>query len=136
MLFQQESDFCQRYSPETGADENRGGRWPTYSGRDMGTQLLQVRAETAVSRVREKLASMRAELDESREDVSRLTGEVRFRRSQQRRVREVAVGSLRRRLAYRFHPDRGGDTELMSRLNLLLDVVESLQTGMAMTVLD
>jgi hypothetical protein len=85
------------------------------------------RALSAVSQIRTQFAAMKAELEESRYMIAILQSDLRCKRAKQRTVNELPVAALRRQIAFRLHPDRGGDGETMARLNALFDLIESLQ---------
>ena len=91
---------------------------------DPESAALQERALGAVSQIRTQFASMRAELEEARYVVACLQSDSRHQRAKQREVNDVPVATLRRQIAYRLHPDRGGDAEIMARLNALFDLIE------------
>jgi hypothetical protein len=94
---------------------------------DRQAVAIEDRALTAVSRIRTQFAAMKEELEESRYVIASLQSDLRCKRAKQRAVNEVPVAALRRQIAFRLHPDRGGDGEMMARLNALFDLIESLQ---------
>ena len=68
-------------------------------------------------------ATMKQALSEARHEISRLHRQLVHQRAQ---VSQEELATLRRRVAFRCHPDRGGDADLMSRLNLLFDSLECI----------
>lgn len=94
---------------------------------DRESLALQNRAVSAVSQIRAQFADLQAELEEARYVIASLQSGLRLERAKQREVNDVPVAVLRRQVAYRLHPDRGVDPEIMSRLNALFDLVESMQ---------
>jgi hypothetical protein len=66
------------------------------------------------------VAQMRVQLTEANHKIARLHEALRVRS-----LSTAELSTLRRRVAYYCHPDRGGDAELMRRLNVLFDRLEA-----------
>jgi hypothetical protein len=88
--------------------------------------------ESISSFVRE-FRQLKTELQSALHQAAALRREVDGWRSRHRQLSRVDVPALRRRLAFHYHPDRGGDAELMSTLNAFFDAVEGYrqQPGLA-----
>jgi hypothetical protein len=71
-----------------------------------------------------QLCSIRNELRQALRENSGLKQQVAGWRSRERKMADIDLATLRRRVAFYCHPDRGGDAELMSRLNALFDVLD------------
>jgi hypothetical protein len=80
-----------------------------------------------ITNLRNKFADMERRLSDANRRVLTLNTELDGWRSLAGAKPAVNVSTLRRRVAFYCHPDRGGDTELMSRLNVLFDFVEGIQ---------
>jgi len=65
--------------------------------------------------------ALRRELEDVRGENSRLRQEVAVWRAQFRSLPVKEVAQLRRNVAYYCHPDRGGDADVMCKLNALFD---------------
>ncbi len=84
--------------------------------------------------LKRRFTEMEDELRRAESEVTRLRRELSRVRLQHEA--QVDVSHLRRRVAFYCHPDRGGDTELMARLNCMFDWVEALQRASAESELD
>ena len=90
--------------------------------------LEQIRPLTLVDTIaelRREFTRIQEELSEARSEISRLKRKLGRRRLLSRAVSDIDVESLRRKVASCCHPDRGGDNELMSTINMLLDLCEA-----------
>ncbi len=76
---------------------------------------------TALTGLHLECESMKNMLHEARLEIARLK---RALASRERRGPQLDVAGLRREVAFYCHPDRGGDAELMCRLNILFDALE------------
>ncbi len=85
-----------------------------------GSSLL-----TTITRLAAELTDLKSQLRQARLDVSRLSLMLARTRNRPRPVDPGELEGLRRRVAYYCHPDRGGDGELMSRLNRLFDALQN-----------
>jgi hypothetical protein len=79
--------------------------------------------ESIASFVRE-FRQLKSELQAAARETAALRREVNDWRARHRQLSRVDVAALRRRLAFQYHPDRGGDAELMSTLNSFFDAIE------------
>jgi len=86
----------------------------------------QVGVLDLISGVRTKLAEMERKLQAAEREIAKLNDELASRCAPPVSP-TFNVGSIRRRTAFHLHPDRGGDAELLAKLNALFDVVEKLQ---------
>jgi hypothetical protein len=77
-------------------------------------------AET-ITRLREEFAIMQQKLRDTQSENSKLKGQIAKLESGYDVLSDVDIAALRRRVAYYCHPDRGGDNELMSKVNTLFD---------------
>ncbi len=75
----------------------------------------------AVAKLQFEFSSMKTELRHAHSENTRLKGDLSRWRSRCRAMPESDIASLRRRVAFYCHPDRGGDDDLMSRMNTLFD---------------
>jgi hypothetical protein len=82
----------------------------------------------AVLKLRAEFSSMKNELHLVHCENAKLRGELARWRSRCRGMPELDLSALRRRVAYYCHPDRGGDADLMSKLNTLFDFLAVLVT--------
>ncbi len=94
---------------------------------EAGERTLLRRAGNAVARLRSNYDDMERRLSDAKMEVAELKDQVAGWRSRHHSIRRLDVSSLRRQVAFQCHPDRGGDSNLMTRLNALLDVLESMQ---------
>ena len=82
-----------------------------------------------ITELKREFARMQEELREAHGEINRLQRKLDRRGSLSRFAPEVDVESLRRKVAVCCHPDRGGDNELMSTMNMLLDLLETEGPG-------
>lgn len=68
---------------------------------------------------------IQGELSQARDEISRLKRKLNSLRPLSKAMAEVDIDALRRKAAYYCHPDRGGDGDLMTFINVLLDVFET-----------
>jgi hypothetical protein len=81
-----------------------------------------------IDRLGSEFSNMRSSLRDANSEITRLKSEL-ARVSPQRSVMSKRdIAALRRRVAYHCHPDRGGDVEVMTDLNLLFDFVTGLDS--------
>lgn len=80
----------------------------------------------AICSLRSEFSRMEDELRTTRSENSRLRGELARWRRRYRPQQKMDLAGLRRRVAFYCHPDRGGDAELMSRLNTLFDMLAAM----------
>jgi hypothetical protein len=126
----------------TNHESNSGERDPlswgfrNRSGSASGTRLRSVgqpagekSVDDAVNSLRGRFEYMEKKLAQANNEIAQLNEELSRYRTHGRpaRVQVSDFGWLRRRIAHFLHPDRGGDNELMARLNALLDYVEGQQ---------
>ncbi|MBW2277116.1 MAG: hypothetical protein JRF63_06465, partial [Deltaproteobacteria bacterium] len=76
---------------------------------------------TTIGRLRSEFSSLRNELSDTKRENNALRSELDLWRSKYQALRGSDMASLRRNVSFYCHPDRGGNTELMSRLNALFD---------------
>jgi len=76
-----------------------------------------------IGRLRSEFTSLRHELRDAKSENCRLRREIDRWRARFRPLGADDIASLRRSVAFYCHPDRGGNGELMSRLNALFDVL-------------
>lgn len=77
----------------------------------------------AISILRNEFSRMKDELRTTHSENNRLRSELARWRLRCRPRQEMDLAGLRRRVAFYCHPDRGGDADLMSRLNTLFDLL-------------
>jgi hypothetical protein len=82
-----------------------------------------------IAELKREFTRIQDELREARGEISRLRRKLGRRRLLSRAVSEIDIESLRRKVACFCHPDRGGDNELMSTINMLLDLFEVDESG-------
>ncbi len=76
----------------------------------------------AIAKLQFEFSSMKTELLQANSENAKLKGDLAKWQSC-RDLPESEIASLRRRVAFYCHPDRGGDSDLMSRLNTLFDAL-------------
>jgi len=80
-----------------------------------------------ISNLGAQFSQMRTSLAAAKNEISRLRTELAKLRPSRKRMPKADVASLRRKVAYHCHPDRGGDTDLMSNMNTLFDYLECVE---------
>ena len=93
----------------------------TTAVRNQRTTLID-----AIANVHVEFAQMRNELSAAQREIARLRRKLSQRRQSQP-APDLDLASLRRNVAFYCHPDRSGDGDLMRRLNVLFDYLESSQ---------
>ncbi len=83
----------------------------------------------SVARLRMEFSNIRAELQVTKSENNRLKDELDEFRSKYEALPNLEVPKLRRCVTFYCHPDRGGDDEIMSKLNVLFDFLASVQTA-------
>ena len=86
-----------------------------------------------ISKLNTEFSNMKNRLRDVQCENTSLRGELARWRSQYSKMPEIDFASLRRRVAYFCHPDRGGDADLMSRLNNLFDLLASMWRPQALS---
>ena len=81
----------------------------------------------AIANVHTEFAQMRNELSAAQREIARLRRKLSEHRRSQPMAPELDLSSLRRNVAFYCHPDRSGNVDLMRRLNVLFDYLESSQ---------
>jgi len=89
--------------------------------RNIASQAGHPSIADMVTQLRVDLCNMRKDLLDARCENVRLRRELTRLRSQKNVSSEFNIPSLRREVAFHCHPDRGGSTSLMSRLNTFFD---------------
>lgn len=74
-----------------------------------------------------EFSNMKSKLRAAHSEITKLKNELTRRRPQYQVSSKTDFATLRRRVAFYCHPDRGGDAELMSRLNTLFDFLDTLE---------
>lgn len=74
----------------------------------------------ALQSLKHECSTMKEALCISRDEISQLRERLR-----RRRLPEINLAKLRRRIAFHCHPDSNGDELLMKDVNLLFDYLES-----------
>lgn len=74
-----------------------------------------------------EFSNMQVKLRNAYDEINRLQKEIARQEEQCAMFPQSNLTSLRRRVAYYCHPDRGGDTNLMGQLNMLFDYLEDSQ---------
>jgi hypothetical protein len=82
-------------------------------------------AET-IAKLGVEFSNMKSKLRAAHCEITRLKNELTRHRPGHQVAPRINLATLRRRVAYYCHPDRGGDTELMARLNTLFDFLDTL----------
>jgi regulator of replication initiation timing len=82
-----------------------------------------------IGRLSTEFSNLKDELRDTKNENDRLRHELARWRSQCRSAPLSDTAALRRHVAFYCHPDRGGDTELMSTLNALFDFLASFECG-------
>ena len=90
----------------------------TVQGRPLSETIARFRAE---------FATMKNELRDIQRENTALKQEIAKWQSRSRIIPETDLSALRRHVAYYCHPDRGGDANLMSRLNTLFDSLAAFE---------
>ncbi len=72
-----------------------------------------------------RFGNIKQELMHAKSEVRRLRKELARRPQTSLLLSLDELGALRRQVAFRCHPDRGGSGTLMQRLNVFFDSVES-----------
>jgi hypothetical protein len=80
-----------------------------------------------VSRLCVEFSAVQKELEDARSENHRLRTELEKWHSRWETLPSVDTSSLRRRVAYFCHPDRGGNTDLMSAINVVFDFISALE---------
>jgi hypothetical protein len=75
----------------------------------------------AVLKLRAEFSSIKDELHIVHSENTKLKGELARWQSRCRGAPELDLAMLRRQVSFYCHPDRGGDGDLMSKLNTLFD---------------
>lgn len=88
---------------------------------------LRERSVVAVAKLRNRFADLDTRLREAHGEIARLEGELARWRARYRAAQRIDVPWLRRQVAYYCHPDRGGDGNLMTSVNVVFDFLERLQ---------
>ena len=70
------------------------------------------------------IVRLKDELRESRLEVGRLQRELAAGKGPSPRTPGSGLNAMRREISFYCHPDRGGDNELMQRVNALFDYLE------------
>lgn len=78
----------------------------------------------AIAQVRTEMSQMKIELDAARAEVARLKRTLCWRTSYANTYSHTNLRRLRREVALYCHPDRGGDVNVMQRINALFDDLE------------
>ncbi len=82
-----------------------------------------------ITELKREFGRMQEELREKDAEIERLKCRLEKRTPVSQAVSEVDIESVRRKIASFCHPDRGGDTELMSTVNMLLDLFDEQESG-------
>ena len=85
--------------------------------------LQQPSLTETIGKLWSEFSSMKQQLQQAHREINRLKNEL-SKTPGHRAKPELDLASLRRRVAFYCHPDRGGDTALMSALNGLFDYLE------------
>ena len=74
-----------------------------------------------IAQLRSEFINLKTELLKAHDENARLKGELEKSRQPVNPASNFDLPSLRRRVAFCCHPDRGGDIELMKDINFLFD---------------
>lgn len=74
-----------------------------------------------IGKIRSEFWMLKRELMDARSEIRQLKAILAKERKLYPKLKGVKIDSLRRRVAFYCHPDRGGDAELMTNLNTLFD---------------
>ena len=74
-----------------------------------------------IAQLRSEFVNLKTQLVKAQDENARLKSELEKSRQSSNNTSNFDLLSLRRRVAFRCHPDRGGDIELMKDINLLFD---------------
>lgn len=80
-----------------------------------------------VSRLCTEFSAIQKELEDARSENDKLKNELKRWRSKWNTLPRVDTSSLRRSVAFFVHPDKGGDTEIMSKLNVIFDFINGIE---------
>lgn len=83
----------------------------------------------AIAQVKSELSQMRDELQAARAEVARLKRTLGWRTTHEHNFSQTNIRRLRREVALYCHPDRGGDLDVMRRVNSLFDDLEGTLTA-------
>ena len=78
-----------------------------------------------ISELRQEFFRMKDELCEARREIRRLQGKLGRIQHLTEAMAAIDIDALRRKVACYCHPDRGGDGEVMSTINMVLDYLDS-----------
>ena len=67
---------------------------------------------------------MKDELGDANDELARVRNKLAWFRARSRALDVPHLGKLRREVAFHCHPDRGGDAEVMSKVNTLFDLLQ------------
>jgi len=81
----------------------------------------------SIAKLRSEYSNIQNELRHVYDENNRLKNELEKSRSRHSGIPSLDLSSLRRRIAFLCHPDRGGDAELMKELNILLDFLAAIK---------
>lgn len=82
-----------------------------------------------IAQFRAEFSSMRTELKDVHAKNAELEEELAKLRAKTQAASRLDLPSLRRHAAYYCHPDRGGNEDLMSRLNTLFDFLTAMDAS-------
>lgn len=74
-----------------------------------------------IARLRSEFIDLKTQLIKAHDENTRLKKELEERRQKTNSTSNFDIPSLRRKVTFCCHPDRGGDIELMKDINLLFD---------------
>jgi hypothetical protein len=77
-----------------------------------------------ITHLHREFANMKSELTGAHSEISRLQGELVNMTTHVQQFVDLDFAGLRREAAFYCHPDRGGNSSLMCKLNVLFDLLE------------
>ena len=82
-----------------------------------------------ITELKREFGRMQEELRDKDVEIERLKHQLKKRPVVSQAASEVDIESVRRKIASFCHPDRGGDNELMSTVNMLLDLFDEEESA-------
>jgi hypothetical protein len=79
---------------------------------------------SAIRSLRDEFSTVAAELRDAQSEIARLRRELTCLRAANPTPSDLNLASLRREVTFACHPDRGGNEQVMCRVNVLFDHIE------------
>lgn len=95
----------------------------TTGAANLGRSLVDT-----ISTLHADFRMIKGELAAAQQEIARLNRKLDNYEESAETLCALELTSLRRQVAYHCHPDRGGDSALMGRMNALFDMLQAAQT--------